>query len=110
TGTTGTSSSPSTVHDRVPEPGTATGCTSIVSSLNYVMDKAVGGSWRRGVPAKLRLRAAAGGHGPALLAAGALGGAVTGSGWPARGVMAGRERRGLRLAAGTGGGRARPWA
>ena len=40
TGTTGTSSSPSTVHDRVPEPGITTGCTSIVSSLNNVMDKA----------------------------------------------------------------------
>ena len=40
TGTTGTSSSPSTVHDRVPEPGISTGCTSIVSSLNCVMDKA----------------------------------------------------------------------
>jgi hypothetical protein len=36
----GTSSSPSTVHDRVPEAGTTTGCTSIVSSLNNVMDKA----------------------------------------------------------------------
>jgi hypothetical protein len=30
------SSSPRTVHDRVPEPGITTGCTSIVSSLNYV--------------------------------------------------------------------------
>ena len=40
TGTTATSSSPSSVHDRVPEPGTVTGCTSIVSSLNCVMDKA----------------------------------------------------------------------
>ena len=35
-------------------------------------NKAVDGSWRRGVPAKLGLRAAAGGHGPALLAAGVL--------------------------------------
>ena len=34
--------------------------------------KAVDGSWRRGVPAKLGLWAAAGGHGPALLAAGVL--------------------------------------
>jgi hypothetical protein len=34
--------------------------------------KTVTGSWRRGVPAKLWLGVAAGGHGPALLATGVL--------------------------------------
>jgi hypothetical protein len=37
-----------------------------------VISKAVDGYWRRGVPAKLGLRAAAGGQGPALPAAGVL--------------------------------------
>jgi hypothetical protein len=40
TGTTGTSSSPSTVYDSVPDEGITTGCTSIDSSLRNVMDKA----------------------------------------------------------------------